>query len=170
MATIIQRQDFLSGITSITENQFSVDELDFYITEKLENTNIRLILGKTLGDAFIADLTGTPRVPQTAKYLTIFNELDFSISNEPYYSTGLKDILKKMVFVSFTSDQTTFNSGSGNIRIVQEAAQANSLVTKNGLITNRNYESITNLQNYVMENPTDYPDFKGYVPDLYSPL
>ena len=94
MATIIQRQDFLSGITSITENQFSVDELDFYITEKLENTNIRLILGETLGDAFIADLTGTPRVPQTAKYLTIFNELDFSISNEPYYSTGLKDILR----------------------------------------------------------------------------
>ena len=41
MATIIQRQDFHSGITAITENQFSVDELDFYITEKLENNNIR---------------------------------------------------------------------------------------------------------------------------------
>lgn len=170
MATIIQRQDFHSGITAITENQFSVDELDFYITEKLENNNIRLILGKTLGDAFIADLTGTPRIPQTAKYVTIFNELDFTISNEPYHTTGLKDILKTMVFISFTSDQTTFNSGSGNMRIIQEAAQSNSLITKNGLLTNRNFENITSLQGYVRENPTDYPDFNGFVPDLYSPL
>lgn len=170
MATILSTTDFAGGITAISSNQYTDEDLALYITEKLEDQNIRLILGTTLGDAFIADLTGTPRVPATAKYLLIFNDLGFSISTEPYYTTGIKDILKKIVFIGFTTDQETFNSGSGNVNISQEAATSDRLITKNGILTNRNYESITNLQNYVMENPVDYPDFKGYVPDLYSPL
>lgn len=168
MATILETTDFASGITKLALGQFS--DLDTYITESLEDNFIRLVFGETLGNEFIADLTGSPRVPQDAKFITLFNELDFVYSELPLHTTGIKEILKYEVFVNFTSDQPVKSSTSGNQRISQEASEPDTFTKKATVMTNRNYESITNLQCYVLDNSDIYTNFNGYIPELASPL
>ena len=165
---ILATTDFESGLTRIAQDSNTIIDLTTYLTTDNEKRYIYDVMGKTLGDLFIADLVNG--VPQTAKYLTIFNPFHFVEGDTTYSNIGLKEILKYFVYFEYTSSQTVINQSGGNQGILTEASTPEGLIKKGEIIYNRAVDNTTNLQCYLIDNSTDYPDFAGQMLDPISPI
>jgi len=155
MALTISDSDFV-GKYEISTNQFS--NLDAFLTDADEAKLIKQVLGVTEGQAFIDDLDGNGE-PQTAKYVTIFNPIDFDVYGSPEHTDGLKQILIQLFYSYYTSEQMIFNMTEGNSTIAAEAAQAND--TKQIVVYNRGVDNINSLQCYIQMNRDTYTDYNG---------
>jgi len=154
---ILSASDFKSGRVKLASSQTDVANLTALISSDWENKQIRRMLGATEGDAFIADLVAG--VPQTAKYITIFNSFEFEIANWPYSCAGIKEILKYLFYYYFTQEQSTFNSSAGDKSLNIEAS--NDLFISKGMrLRNRASSEVTYLQRYCLDNSDTYTDFE----------
>ncbi len=73
------------------------DELDVFI-EKYEKHYLLQLLGAELYGLFKADLTVIdPQTPQTARFLSVFNEFDLDISACLFSSSGMRKMLVKFI-------------------------------------------------------------------------
>lgn len=162
MATIINFEDFANGdmqITqdSITRSNFNDGWLDF---EK-EKSSIYLMMGQTLGQSFIDDLSGNPLIPVTQKWKDVFTEFNTVVNDCPVYCVGVKGILKMIKYFDYTSNQTSQNTQNGNQSLRQEASEPQ-LVTKSTIFYNRSVQEIRKLHIVLNNDSNQYPNLKMY--------
>jgi len=172
---ILQISDFADGIYKLSTSD-NGDLLQAYI-DRYERQNIYKLLGITLGDLFIADLSaGTP---QAAKYTKIYNQLFIPKPSQYYqYNTGktgcsfgMKEIMKAIIYYYYVSENQVSHHQAG---VATNGTEANSLVSpivaqqqgerkRNAMI-----ESWEVIQWYCKQiAPTDYPDFDGETMEVY---
>lgn len=167
--SILKTTDFASGLTKISTDQYVVAELQTFLSDtKLEGI-IRNILGVTLGQELIDDLSGDPKVPTAAKWTAIWTEFNFAYSDMQVYSMGMKDILVHLTYCEFVSQQSEINQQGGNRVVQQEASTPGGFGAKFARVYNEAVRSIEALQLYVNDNDDTYEDFEGvnfYFTDL----
>jgi hypothetical protein len=157
MGLIIVNTDFV-GKYKISANTFQATEFDNFITQ-YERDYLYKLLGKTLADLFIADLTN--RVPVTQIYLDIYNSLYTEIYGCKYDSTGMKNMMLGFIYFEWMRKMSVNPTITGSVVNSNEnSVQAGSLFD----IYGRYNDSINNyktIQLYCLDNSTDYPDFDG---------
>lgn len=110
MGIIINLSDF-KGNYSIATDVYTSAELTEYINEREEKILIEL-LGKELYDLFVDDLVDG--VPQSAKFVKIYNKFFEVINDENVDSQGMVVMLAKFIYAGFSSEQSQNNTIAGN--------------------------------------------------------
>ena len=157
--SIIQISDF-KGEYKIATDCFS--DLSDYITTYEKYYLVRL-LGADLYNLFIADLTPTtPQIPQTARFLNIFNPFDIDKDNSLYTSEGIKQTLIQLIYFHITRDIPNAKTASGTVRMANESSENNPY---NGFNLTESYnkgiENYTTITWYICDNDQDYPEYNG---------
>ena len=169
MGVLISSSDF-TGKWAIPQTSFS--DLDSFINDTEEAYLIDL-LGVDLYNAFKLDLTGG--VPVTARYLTIFNALNYDYANKIYRSKGMKEMLKGFIFFDYMRNV--------RFKATTQGIVVNSSDTSQSVITGNLYQYLNEainiaevIQTYiVLKNPNDFnqvgmPLFNGYSKNLAIPI
>lgn len=159
--SIVLNSDFV-GKYEINVNQYNETLIDAYIA-KYEKQYLLKLLGATLYGLFVADLTGTPEEPQTAIYVTIFEsfEIDNEGLNNILVSNGIKEMLTGFIYYHLTLDNQQSQTSIG---VVSPNAENGTMIAMNSITNSRyndNVETFRAIQEYIMLNSTDYPDFNG---------
>ena len=165
---ILAVTDFEGNSTAIDQSIYS--KLPTYLSATKEEKYIKKTFGSTLGAEFIADLTGTPSRPQTAKWTDIFDEFVFDNGGYSYSCSGIYEILKFLFYNDFVSEQKILNQAGGNSSVRVEASDLEGLIGKTTIIHNRAVENICVLQAYIQLNSSTYSDFMGQSFELQSGL
>lgn len=169
MANIVGIGDFEDGRNAIPLNSFQEDNFTEYISEIQSDFLFRL-LGYELSNLFVADLSSAG-VPQTPKYLTIYQELVSEIGCEEIRSLGMKEMFKGIVHFSWARDQFGKVDTTGVNR--NESENSNNVTTlAYDLYTryNKSIEMAWAIQQYICDNRSDYPEFKGQKLEMALPL
>jgi hypothetical protein len=154
--SIVVNTDF-KGEYNVSKNCY--DQLDTYI-EKYEKKYLRKLLGAELYDLFIADLTVTdPQVPQTQRFLDIFNE--FAIDENNYClieSDGIRKMLTQLIYFHYVRENQVINSATGTVSSAVELG--NNASFKGNIVTafNEGVENSHSIQWFICDNPTIYPE------------
>lgn len=160
MSKIIRTTDFV-GIYAISQNSNSTAVLQSYI-DKFETLYIYDLLGKALGDLFLADINPAYSNPATAKFLAIYNSLSIDFSNNEVRSNGIKEMLLGFIYFEYVRKNTVKNTLVGNLiaqnEVSQQADWNSTNIYQNYNEAVRTYNSI---QIYIEENKGDYPEFNG---------
>lgn len=167
---ILQTTDFLSGELRISQDENTRATLASFITADKEKALIYELMGSTLGQAFLDDLTGDPSVPQSAKWTLIFNPFYYDISDIPVNCNGLKEYLKGRIYYDFVQFQATVNQASGNVVNASEATSPEGIFKKADVMYNRAISTSYEIQYYLSIDSTTYPDFKGVETQFISPI
>ncbi len=137
----------------------SYDSLATYIT-KYEKHYLLRLLGADLYALFIADLTGTdPQVPQTAIYLSIFNAFEEDESNCIRISEGIRTMLKQLIYFHYVRDTNYKKDVTGVVINNPENGVANPYNGYNLVESyNQGVQNFKEIQWYILDNSTDYPE------------
>jgi hypothetical protein len=155
---IIQANDF-AGEYKISQSRFT--ELDLWIT-KYEKYYLLRMMGADLYSLFIADLTlTTPQIPQTARFLNIFNAFNYipSYPESMYISEGIKKMLVQLIYFHYVRESNHFNTIAGQVTNSNEnstaaAFQSNLIKSYNDAIDN-----YCNIQMYIQSDAVAYPEY-----------
>ncbi|HKZ36116.1 MAG TPA: hypothetical protein VJ184_00595, partial [Chryseolinea sp.] len=98
---IILTLDDFTGFQILARSIQNDPELQSYI-DRYEKKYIHQLLGVTLGDLFIADLT--MGVPSDPRFVAIFDTFSKQDDCRIYDSNGIKDILTALVFYHYIFD------------------------------------------------------------------
>lgn len=160
--SIVLNSDFV-GKYEITLNQYNVDLIDLYIA-KYEKHYLLKMLGATLYNLFIDDLTGTPEVPVTAIYTTIFEPFeidDANWSNQILISNGIKEMLTGFIYYHLTLDNQQIQTSIG---VTSPNAENSTIIAMNSITNSRyndNVETFQAIQEYIELHLSDYPTYNG---------
>lgn len=164
MGLLINEDDFASLIAT---DVYTEADLTLAIDE-YENPLLYELLGIELYNLFVADLVNG--VPQTAKYLTIYNAFVKEIDDKMVTSQGMKEMLVQWVFFYFVRTQPQSNSIGGNVEN-QDTINKPSEMSYTTLVLKYN-KCITNfksIQTYIKSvKDTDYPTYKGICKEYMS--
>jgi hypothetical protein len=159
MAQLIAPSDF-DGFFALAKSTFKTPVLQDYI-DRYHDITIRKLLGKDLGNLFIADIPAFP-TPRLATLNNPFTEQDNTLIRE---SRGVKDLLLAVVFYYYHFDQQNQSSQSGVAKRDVEAGIVNSPENAARFAEkkwNDMIETWENIQWYCKTfDPAIYPDFKG---------
>lgn len=154
--SIIQASDF-TGEYKIAQDCYS--DLTSYI-EKYEKKYLLELLGAELYDLFIADLTGTtPQIPQTQRFIDIFQEFRTTDNGCLVYSEGIKKMLIQFVYFHILRDMPNVKTTQGSVRMSNENSMSNPYNGFN-LVDSYN-EGVSNsraIQWYIYDNNEVYPE------------
>lgn len=160
---ILQTSDFKEGKFKIPQNSsLCVNELDKYIL-RYEKKMLVELLGASLATEFINDLIDG--VPQTQKFLDIFNEFSYDIdncSNSIIFSQGIKSILQGFIFFYYMRDFKFARTLNGVV--VNESENTRESYNFEWGLSDFYNESINDslaIQRKIIDNLTDYPTFNG---------
>jgi len=145
-------------------NSYQDAVIDEYITENQEQFLLDL-LGCDLYALFIADLDPTSGLPQTQRFIDIFDAfcIDDTIgTGNQRRSKGMKVMLKGFTYFNIARNSDFFNTISGNVK----NTFSNSLPVKEieyGLNERYNVAMGTYnaIQWYICENDSVYPEYNG---------
>ena len=159
MSIILQISDFQSGRFKIAFNTYQENSLDDYIT-KYEKKYLPELFGFDLYALFLADLVAG--VPASPIYQAVFNEFNNQNDCGICQSEGMKEMMKAFVYFHYERDANVRSTtqgvkqskGENSVSLDQEASN---LATR----FNEGVNSYRCIQDYMCENSTDYPDFKG---------
>src|SRR3989304_1013830 len=134
MGLIIDTSGF-KGVHHISQNQYSITDLDEYI-DRFEKPFLENLLGCELADLLISDLNPS-KIPVTARFIDIFNKFcedDVSLLwywnsfwetyfiSDPYWissgqvqSAGIPDMLKGLIYFEFVRNQNNNNTIVGTV-------------------------------------------------------
>lgn len=154
--SIVLNTDFV-GEYSVSQSCY--DSLNNYI-EKYEKDFLIKLLGAELYGLFIADLDNSiPQVPQTTRFIDLYNSFDIDDSNCVRTSEGLKKSIVQYVYFYYTRNINFSPTDSGIMRTVSEVSQ---ILPYNGFNLVESYnQSIKNykeIQWYICDKPTIYPE------------
>jgi hypothetical protein len=158
---IVQPSDF-TGFFALARNIKTDAVIQDYI-DRLEVKAIYQLLGKTLGDLFIADVTAG--APVTAKYLVIFNSFFVQSNGCTYESDGIKSILMAHIFYNYVKDTQNVSTPAGIVSQQVETSDVNTSANAyrfgekkwNDMLNS--WESVQwYCKTYA---PTDYPTYDG---------
>lgn len=159
MAQLVALTDF-DNYFALAKSVANNPVLQSYI-DRHHDTQIRKLLGKVLGNLFIAEIP-TFITPRLAVINSPFTEQDNTLIRE---SRGVKDLLLSIIFYYYIFDQQNQHTQSGVGRMDVETALVNSPESAARFGErkwNDTIETWENIQWYCKTfNPTDYPDFKG---------
>jgi hypothetical protein len=152
---LINTTDFV-GKFAIAQNSFS--QLGNYITQ-FEQKLLYKLLGKELADLFIADLAGG--VPQTQKYLDIYDPLNVEFEGVFYETQGMKQMLIGFVWFEFQRYDKAKATIAGTFSNANENAREVGFGELNlyGRY-NESVDAFNTIQSYCLAKPTDYPEFE----------
>jgi len=164
--SIVQTSDFSTGKYKLAVNRFSTADLTVFIQQREREYLVRL-LGAELYALFIADLTGTPSVPQDARFTAIFeaNQWDYD-TNDPTISDGIKEMLKGIIFYHYVKDNNAYHTITGLVSNNNENSTPETKEKGMQYITqlySNALETYSAIQRYISENSTTYPEFNGKV-------
>lgn len=108
--SILTTDDFKTGETRISQNQFEKDNLKSYIKEIQEE-----YLKKLLGDSLYLELGAELPTPTTKKLLNLLNGVVYTYDLKVYDYTGLKRMLQYLTYYYYTNDQDVQNTIIGNV-------------------------------------------------------
>jgi len=154
--SIILNTDFV-GKYAVSQSCY--DGLDTYI-EKYEKDFLVRLMGAELYLLFIADLdAATPQVPQTTRFLDLYNSFDIDESNCIRSSEGLRQMIVQFVYFYYSRDINFEPTDSGMMRTVSEVS---SILPYTGFNLVESYnEGITNykeIQWFICDNSDVYPE------------
>ena len=153
---ITQVSDFIGEYKVSTKCH---NDLQVYI-DKFEKEYLIKLLGCSLYDLFIADLTAnTPQVPQAQRFINIFDAFCIDEDCDIVRSEGIKQMLVQFIYFHYMRDQLNTKLVSGVARSLSETSDH---IGYNGFNLIQSYnEGISNawaIQWYICENETDYPE------------
>ena len=163
--SIVKTSDFESGRFEIPLNPVQEVELQAQI-DYVESVYLRNLFGLELYDLFIADLVSD--VPQSARFLTVFNPLQFQ-DCLIYISEGIKQMLMGIIYFYYVREANRTVTTVG----VKSTLSANSdnVPALHSGITNKYNEGIETyavIQYYMIENSATYPEYEGIKLDSVS--
>lgn len=155
----LNTSDFI-GFYKISGNSHTSAELLNYIND-LEPTILRKLLGVELYDLFIADLDANNQ-PQSQRFIDIFNPFSYDYNSTIIESKGIKEMLKGFIYYEYVRDSDYFNVISGNVKNSfgnSEKARG----VEYGLNERYNKALLTfcNIQEFINQNDSVYPEFNG---------
>lgn len=154
--------DFIGFYQIAKPNSHKIGELQSYI-DNVEPNVLRDLLGCDLYTLFIADLVGG--IPQTQRFIDIFNSFCFDDgvnSGCQHRSSGMVTMLKGFVYYNYVRDADYFNTISGNVKNdFTNSSSINSMMY--GLDERHNVALSTyeQIQWFIFDNSTDYPEYNG---------
>ena len=157
MGILIDTDDFV-GKWNIAVDDYSEDRLNDYI-DTFEKQYLVYLLGVELFDLFQADLV--LQVPQTARFVSIFNEFFIDDGSCVFHSEGMKKMLLGMIYFQYVRDNDIKQTPSGTYKNTSELA--NSFPSFNSVVQrwNQSIENYQTIQWYICDNPTIYPEYNG---------
>lgn len=160
MPTITKIADYI-GRYQVAKDSYSKQVLQQYIDEN-ESKLIYQLLGTELGALFIADLD-VNGVPQTQRFIDIYNSFALEDDCKQYISDGLKDYLLGLIYFDYVRNTNTYNSQLGNKSSLTENSEyAGNLIHDLSQRYNKGIATGKNIQWYCdCHLPEDYPEFKG---------
>ena len=151
-------------LTSDYKGQYKIPsncytELSTYIT-KYERLYLLDLLGAELYDLFIADLDGsTPQVPQTARFISLFDAFNVDESLCIVSSEGIKKMLIQFIYFEYMRDSSFKQTVSGVTNIKSQVATVEPY--KGWNLEQAYNEGVCNynaIQWYICDNSTVYPE------------
>ena len=134
------------------------DQLDFYI-EKYENYYLVRLLGSELYNLLISDLTATdPQVPQTTKFLNVFNPFSIDEHSYLYYSEGIRKMLVQFIYFHYVRENQVINSASGTVTNSVELGVNAKFMGNIVQVYNQGVKNACAIQWYINENELEYPE------------
>lgn len=134
-----------------------------YLQEYLNSTETEFLyklFGKTMADAFIADVVSG--VPVDPLYLALYNPIVLDECYEENYSTGMKEMLKAFTYYRWFRRVPNIGSRTGQKVHTQTNSQnakpASIYLAK---VYNKAVANYKVIQQYIRENEDVYPDYDG---------
>lgn len=158
--SITQPSDYVQE-HGIAQNSYT--DLDSYIS-KYERYYLVRLLGAELYDAFVADLTGDPQVPDSIIYETIFEPLHYDSSGLVVESAGIKEMLKGFIYYHYCTENNLLHTIGGMISNVSENSQAQLGSYGSTYVKHKYGKAINNFHNiqlYIEDNKSYYPAYNG---------
>lgn len=162
----IKPQDFI-GSLCIAVNVHTEADLQSYIDE-YEELYLQDMLGCDLFNLFKADLDAQGQ-PQTQRFIDIYNSFCIDDDCGQRRSQGILVMVKKFIYWEYVREQLVKNTPSGNKKNTTEASEtAEYTESKVYKVYNEGINSYCNIQWYICDNLSTYPEFKGIVKEKTS--
>ena len=160
MPTITKISDYKARY-QIAKDAYNKKNLQCYIDES-EPCLIYELLGAELGKLFIADLDADG-IPQTQRFIDIYNSFAIDDSCELHCSIGLKDYLVGLIYYDYVRNDNTYNSQIGNKQAVSENSEiASNFFHDLDQRHNHAIDTGREIQWYVKcYKSEDYPEYRG---------
>ena len=158
MGLFVTINDF-TGKFAISTGMYANTNIQSYI-DRYEDIYLTELLGVKLYNLFIADLVSN--VPVTAKYTKIFNAFKEELDIRLIISKGMKDMLVGFIYFEYMKDSVTQTTPIG---VVKQSTENSTPISAHTPIYLRYNESVKNyraIQDYIMQNLSTYPLFRGY--------
>jgi len=160
MGKIVKTTDFV-GVFAITQNNFTTPKLQAFI-DRFEKEYLYDLLGVTLANLFLADISTPYTPPANADYLIIYNPLDIDAYCKRERSEGIKQMLIAFIYWEFVKDQPVKNTITGPVIAQNEVSTGVDFNDTNlYLIYNLGVKTFNVIQRYIRDNYNDYSDYKG---------
>jgi hypothetical protein len=153
--SIVVKTDF-KGEYNVSKTCY--DQLDFYI-EKYEHYYLVRLLGAELYTLLISDLTATdPQVPQTARFLSIFNSFDVDNGSCVVSSGGIRNMLVQFIYFHYVRETQTENTAGGTVTNSVELGVNAKFMGNIVQVYNQAVDNSHSIQWYICDNIEDYPE------------
>ena len=153
--SIVVKTDF-KGEYNVSKTCY--DQLDFYI-EKYEHYYLVRLLGAELYTLLISDLTATnPQVPQSIRFLNIFNAFSLDEHSCLYYSEGIREMLVQFIYFHYVRENQVINSASGTVTNSVELGVNAKFMGNIVQVYNQGVKNACSIQWYINENELEYPE------------
>jgi hypothetical protein len=137
---------------------YSTQKIDKYI-ERYEKDYLMELLGVELCNLLLEDVSG--QVPTTEKYLKIYEPFYEQISFTYMNSKGMKDMLMGFIYFQYTKDLITQITPVGVVKPQEQNSKVITAHTPIYLKYNESIKTYNAIQEYILFNMSDYPEFKG---------
>ena len=174
--SFLQPSDF-KGIVAQSKNEFTESEIQLYI-DRFEPIYLRDLLGATLYDLFVADLTPAAppivptSVPVSAIYTSIFEPFQDDNGNTngcQHISEGMVQMLKFFVFFEYARDNQFDFVITGATKTKYSNSEIAVLNQTNAIDNyNEGIKTYREIQWFICENSTDYPTYNGKKKEFMS--
>lgn len=145
------------GEYKISKNCFL--DLELYI-EKYEPYYLKLLLGADLYALFKADLTAVdPQIPQTTRFLSIFNSFTSDEDGCVRDSEGIRKMLVQFIYFRFVRESSHFNTAAGQVVNNVEVSSNTPYAGYNLMEAyNQGIKNFQTIQWYIRDNDDVYPE------------
>lgn len=156
MGLLIVKTDF-TGKYALSQS--IQDKITSFISE-YEVKYLSELLGAELYKLFAADVSSF--VPQTAKYLTLYNPINEDYNGNVMYSQGMKKMLLGFIWFEYVSQTKYKHTGTG---VVVDSNEISRDADNSELFMydmyNSSIDTYKTIQWYIMQHSSDYPNFNG---------
>lgn len=152
---IVDLNDFVGEI-KLPKTSFS--DIDKYIEQCEEDVLINL-LGAELYGLFKADLTTSePQIPQTDRFIKLFNPFYIDKDDLIVCSKGMKKMLAQFIYFEFIRDLQYEQTASGTMKTNSELGIHAEGLSNEVAIYNKAVNNVHAIQWYIYENKENYQE------------